>query len=80
MSEQEVTCLRCSSIEIDCECAGGFCANPYEYITELEAQIKAVKALPDKWRSEIIQNPTYTGIARNRRTKECAGELDNITG
>ena len=49
-------------------------------LTKLEAQINAMKELPDKWRSEIIQNPTYTGTARNRRTKECAGELDNITG
>ena len=51
-----------------------------EQVRQHQAQINAMKELPDKWRSEIIQNPTYTGTARNRRTKECAGELDNITG
>ena len=40
MDDREVTCLRCGSIEIDCGCADGFCANPYEYITELQAQNK----------------------------------------
>jgi hypothetical protein len=36
MNEPELTCLRCSAIEVDCECKSGFQANPYDRITELE--------------------------------------------
>jgi hypothetical protein len=43
MNEPELTCLRCSAIEVDCDCKSGFQANPYDRITELEADFSVAQ-------------------------------------
>jgi uncharacterized coiled-coil protein SlyX len=44
MSEQEMECLRCGSIEVDCECEDGFQANVYDRIADLMDLIAELQA------------------------------------
>ena len=55
MNEQEVTCLRCGSIEIDCECTLGFQANPYDRIAELTDRITELEDQYEEFSNKAIE-------------------------
>jgi hypothetical protein len=49
-------------------------------LIDAQAQLEAVKPLPDEWESEKVENPSDTGKIRNRWLDRCATRLREAIG